>query len=123
MPAIAISEGAERRTRPERILESIKDQKPTDVGRYAGWGADEDLKEPAGKPEPTGPAMMPFLRRRSGDTWWRLSLGFLLLPAMIVVITVEDWLPLSQSIMWISLGVLLAAFVTYILVSDRLGGD
>ena len=123
MPAIAISEGAERRTRPERILESIKDQKPTDVGRYAGWGADEDLKEPPGKPEPTGPAMMPFLRRRSGDRWWRLSLGFLLLPAMIVIITVEDWLHLSQSIMWISLGVLLAAFVTYILVSDRLGGD
>ena len=35
--------------------------------------------------------MMPFLRYKAGDRWWKLGLGFAYLPAVIAVITVEDW--------------------------------
>jgi hypothetical protein len=63
--------------------------------------------------------MMPFLRHRSSDRWWRLSLGFLWLPALVVVITVEDWMHLSQSLIWISLGVLFVGFLTFVYLADR----
>jgi len=117
--AIEAIAGLVRTTRSRRILVSINDQKPTDVGRYAGWGEDGDLDAPAGEPERTGPAMMPFLRHRASDRWWRVGLGFAWIPAIIVLITVEDWLHLSQSVMWISLGVLFVVFMAYLLVWDR----
>jgi len=63
--------------------------------------------------------MMPFLRFRASDRFWRLSVGFLWLPAIIVVITIEDWLHLGPSIMWISLGALGVAFVAFVLLADR----
>jgi len=63
--------------------------------------------------------MMPFLRHRTADRWWRLSLGFLWLPALVIVITVEDWFHLSQSIMWISLGVLFVGFLAFAFLADR----
>ena len=63
--------------------------------------------------------MMPFLRHRSDDRWWRLSLGLLWLPAIVVVITVEDWMHLSQSIMWISLGALFVGFLAFVFLADR----
>jgi hypothetical protein len=63
--------------------------------------------------------MMPFLRHRPSDRWWRLSLGFLWLPALVVVITVGDWIHLSQSIVWISLGVLLVGYLAFVFVVDR----
>jgi hypothetical protein len=64
--------------------------------------------------------MMPFLRFRGNDRFWRLSLGFLWIPAIIVVITVEqDWLHLPQSVTWISLGALAVGFVAFVLVADR----
>src|SRR5262245_1584666 len=102
-----------------RILVWINDQKPTEVGKYSGWGSDEDLHAQAGASEPTGPAMMPFLRHRATDRWWKVGLGFIWIPAIIVVITVEDWLHLSQSVTWISLGVLFVAFMAYLLFWDR----
>ena len=73
---------------------------------------------PSGKGERTGPALMPFLRHRASDRWWRLGLTFVWVPAMIVVITVEDWLHLPQSVGWISLGVLFVLFMAYVLLRD-----
>ena len=101
--------------RSERILDAIKDQKPTDVGRYAGWGSEDDAHAPAGEPERVGPGMMNFLRHRSTDRWWRVGLGFIWIPAIIVVITLEDWLHFPQSVMWISIGVVFVAFMAYLL--------
>jgi hypothetical protein len=118
VPPIATSATGESTTRSERILDSIKDQKPTDVGRYAGWGSDEDAHAPAGEPERTGPALMPFLRHRASDRWWRVGIGFIWVPAIIVAITLEDWLHVPQSVMWISLGVLFVAFLAYLLLWD-----
>lgn len=66
-----------------------------------------------------GPAMMPFLRHRAGDRWWRLALGFLWLPAIVVVITVQQWLHFSATITWISLGVMFVGFVAFVFLSDR----
>jgi hypothetical protein len=84
----AIETGA-MTTRSRRILETINDQRPTEIGRYAGWGTDDDAHAPAGKGERSGPAMMPFLRHRSNDRWWRVGIGFAYIPAIIAVITVE----------------------------------
>jgi hypothetical protein len=89
----------------------IKDQGPPEIGRYAGWGTEEDAQAPAGKGERAGPAMMPFLRHRANDRWWKVGIGFAYVPAIIAVITVEDWMHLSQSVMWISLGLFYIAFM------------
>jgi hypothetical protein len=97
----------------------INEQRPDDVGRYAGWGEGEDANTPPDAGERPGPAMMPFLRYRAGDRWWRLSLGFLWLPAIVIVITVGDWIHLSQSVIWISLGVLTVALVGFALLYYR----
>jgi hypothetical protein len=63
--------------------------------------------------------MLPFLRHRASDRWWRVGIGFIWVPAIIVVITVGDWLHLSQSAIWISLGVLYVAFMGYLLFLDQ----
>ena len=42
------------------------------------------------------------------------------IPAIIVVLTVEQWLHVAQDVQWISLGVLFALFIGTTLVSDRL---
>jgi len=116
----AIAHGERTIRRSARILVSIKDQRPDDLGRYAGWGEGEDANAPPDPDERPGPAMMPFLRYRGGDRWWRLSLGFLWLPAIVVVITIEDWIHAPQSIIWISLGLLFVGFITFTLVWDRM---
>lgn len=104
--------GRERTTRSGRILASINDQKRDEkVGSYAGWGADEDAEAPAGPGERHGPALAPFLRYRSTDRAWRLAFGLLWIPAMIVVITVEDWMHVPQGFQWISLGVVFVVFM------------
>ena len=100
-----------RTTGSRRIQETIKDQKPTDVGEYAGWGTEEDAEAPDGKGDSTGPAMMPFLRYRSSDRWWKVGIGLAYVPAIIAVITVEDWLHMPQGLIWISLGVFYVAFM------------
>ena len=64
--------------------------------------------------------MMPFLRHRSSDRWWKLALWWVWLPALVVLITVEDWLHIPQGITWISLGVLLIVYVGFMLLLDRL---
>jgi hypothetical protein len=112
--AIAPIAQGERTSWSRRILVSINDQKPDDVGKYSGWGSDKDAHAPAGKGERTGPAMMPFLRHRSSDRWWKVGIGFAYVPAIIVVITVEDWLHVSQSVIWISLGIFYLAFMATI---------
>ena len=63
--------------------------------------------------------MAPFLRHRAGDRWWRLSLGLLWLPAIVVLLTVEDWVHLSGGFEWISLGVLFVGFLVTVFVIDR----
>jgi hypothetical protein len=97
----------------------MKGQEPSDVGQYAGWGTDDDAPAAGGEGERTGPGMMPFLRYKAGDRWWKLGLGFAYLPAVIAVITIEDWMHLSQSWMWITLGLFYVAFVATIYLSQR----
>ena len=104
-----------------RILVSINDQKPTEVGTYAGWGSEEDERAAPGKPERMGPGMLPFLR--SNDRWWKVGIGFFWIPAIIVVITVEDWMHLPQSVMWISIGALFVAFMAYLLFGESSSMD
>ena len=117
MPATA---GRATTTRCGRILESIKDQDSKDIGTYAGWGSDDDAHSAAGKGEErTGPAMMPFLRHRASDRWWKVGIGFAYVPAIIAVITVEDWLHLSQAVMWISLGLFYLAFMGTVYLTWR----
>lgn len=102
------------------MLISDKDQ---GVSRETGWAAGDELNIPPA-PERVGPSLLPFLRHRRGDTWWRVGLGWLWLPLIMVVITVENWMGISQSIIWMSLGVLFIGFVTFVLLSDRLmSGD
>lgn len=120
MPAIATSAGGERTTRPERILDSITDQKPTDVGRYAGWGTEEDAHAPEDRAERTGPAMLPFLRHRSSDRWWRVGIGFAWIPLVIVLITVEQWLNVPQGAMWVSLGIFFVVFIGISIAVSRI---
>jgi hypothetical protein len=101
-----------RTTRSSRILVSIKDQpRDEDIGRYAGWGAGEDVDAPPGKGESEGPALAPFLRYRATDRAWRLAFGILWIPAVIVVITIEEWMGIPQNIQWISLGVVFLLFM------------
>ena len=99
--AIAPIAGALRRTGSDRILVSIKDQERNEVGRYAGWGAGEDQNARSQRDE-TGPSMVPLAY---GTTRWGRTLGCLLIPAAIVLITVEeDVLHIPQAAGWISLG-------------------
>jgi hypothetical protein len=100
-----------RTTRSARILVSIKDQEQEGIGRNAGWGTGEDLEAPAGKGERTGPALAPFLRYRSDDRAWRLAFGCLWIPAIIVVVTVEDWMGIPQGLQWISIGAVFIVFM------------
>jgi hypothetical protein len=101
-----------RTTRSPRILVSIKDQpRKEDIGGYAGWGAGEDLEAPPGEGERHGPALAPFLRYRATDRAWRLAFGILWIPAIIVVITVEQWMGIPQDIQWISLGIVFVLFM------------
>ena len=107
-----------RNTRSGRILDSINDQpRDDDIGQHAGWGAGEDLDAPPVE-ERTGPALAPFLRYRGGDRAWRLALGCLWLPAIVVVITIEDWLHVPQNVQWISLGVVFVVFNLVAFVPD-----
>lgn len=116
MEATALREST---TRSARILVSINEKESDQVGRYAGWGAGGDDSAPPEPEERAGPAMMPFLRHRAGDRWWRLSAGLLWIPAIIILITVEDWLHVTQTMMWISLGILFAVYLGAVLISDR----
>ncbi len=101
-----------RTTRSPRILVSIKDQpRDEDIGRYAGWGAGDDANAPPGKGEATGPALAPFLRYRATDRAWRLAFGCLWIPAIIVVVTVEQWMGVPQNFEWISLGAVFLLFM------------
>jgi hypothetical protein len=99
-------------TRSARILFWIKDQdREKDIGRYAGWGAGEDLTAAPGEGERHGPALAPFLRYRATDRAWRLAFGCMWLPAIIVVLAVEEWMGVSPGIQWISLGVVFVVFM------------
>lgn len=112
MPIATIA-GRERTTRSGRILDSINDQKRDGehIGSYAGWGAGDDIKAPAGPGERQGPALAPFLRYRSTDRAWRVAFGLLWIPAIIVVVTVEDWIHVPQVFQWLSLGVVFVVFM------------
>lgn len=112
MAPTATIAGRDRTTRSEGILVSINDQKREEnIGSYAGWGAGEDVEAPPGKGERTGPALAPFLRYHATDRAWRLTFGCLWIPAIIVVITVEQWIGIPQNVQWISLGVVFLVFM------------
>lgn len=110
------------------MLESINDQERSDIGRYAGWGI-QDGRSPAGnqdsaeaapaRGERAGPGMMPFLRYRFGDRWWNVGIGLAYVPAVIAVVSVESWLGLRQSVIWISLGVFYVAFMATVYLVER----
>jgi len=102
------------------MLVSINDQERSDIGRYAGWGLEDNPAEAApAKAEPMGTGMMPFLRYRYGDRWWKVGIGFAYVPAIIAVVSVESWLGLRQSLIWISLGVFYVAFMATIYLVER----
>lgn len=63
--------------------------------------------------------MMPLLRHLPGDKAWWLAIGLMWIPAIIVVLTVEDWLHVPQGIQWISLGVLFVVFIVVSIFSNR----
>jgi len=115
--AMAAMAGGVRTTRWARILESIKDQERSDdVGRHAGWGAGVDLRAPPER-DRYGPSMM---RLAYGTNRWGRTLGCLLLPAAIVLITIEeDVLHIPQAAGWASLGGLVVAFVLLGMWIDR----
>lgn len=109
---IATIDGRGRTTRSGRILGSINDQKRDEgIGSYAGWGQGDDVNAPAGPGERDGPALAPFLRYRSTDRAWRLAFGVLWIPAIIVVVTVEDWMHIPQGFQWLSLGAVFVVFM------------
>lgn len=109
MAAMTVREST---TRSGRILDSINEQKRDGkIAGYAGWGGDDDVAAPPGEGERHGPALAPFLRYRSTDRAWRLAFGCLWLPAVIVVVTVEDWLHVPQGAQWISLAVVFLLFM------------
>jgi hypothetical protein len=101
------------------MLDSINDQERSDIGRYAGWKTEDSAEMAPPKGEHVGPGMMPFLRYRYGDRWWKVGIGFAYVPAIIAVVTVETWLGLDQSVIWISLGVFYVAFLATIYVVER----
>jgi hypothetical protein len=53
------------------------------------------------------------------DRVWRRTLGCLWIPAIIVLITVEDWLHVPQLFSWISIGVLLMVYLVVARLTDR----
>ena len=98
----------------------IKDQEPDDVGRYAGWGTGEDLKAAAGKPQTWRAGTVPFpLRLRTDSRWWKVGIGLFWIPAIVVVITVENWLGFADWLIWTSLGLLYIGFMGYLLFWDQ----
>ncbi len=99
----------DRTTRPAGILVVIKDQDRSGIGRYAGWGSDEDGAERPQREE-QGPSILPRRIRAFGLLW---------IPAVIVVITIELWLRLPQVVAWISLAGLFAAFMLLSVWTDR----
>ena len=102
--------------RSARILVWIKDQKRPDVGRYAGWGSEDDARADPAKPERMGPGMVPFFK--STDRWWKIGIGFFWIPAIIVAVTVGLLLHLPQELIWLFLGVLFVGFMAYLLFWD-----
>jgi hypothetical protein len=94
----------------------IKDQKPPDVGQYAGWGIEEDRSASPAR-DRYGPAMLPVAY---GTNRWGRTLGLLYIPAVIVLITLEDdVLHVPQAAGWISLVGLFAGFMLLARWLDR----
>ena len=50
---------------------------------------------------------------------WRRTLGCLWIPAIVVLITIEDWLHVPQVAGWISIAVLLVVLLVVARLSDR----
>jgi hypothetical protein len=63
--------------------------------------------------------MLPFLRHRPGDRWWRVGIGFAYLPAIVVIVTLELWLHVAPSLIWISLGAFYVAFFATVYVIQK----
>jgi hypothetical protein len=101
------------------MLDSINDQERSDIGRYAGWGIEDSADSAPVKDERSGAGMMPFLRYRFGDRWWNVGIGLAYVPAIIAVVSIESWLGLRQSVIWISLGVFYVAFMVTIYLVER----
>jgi hypothetical protein len=104
----------------ERILLLISDQKPDDIGHYAGWGSGDDLNA---NPDPEDPRTSGLSTGSFGGSPIRYSLGAILIPlyipATIVLILVESWLgvPLVPGVM--SVVGLAVAFTLVALRLDR----
>jgi hypothetical protein len=99
---MAAIEVRSRTTRSARILVSIKDQKPDNIGQYADWGGKEDLAA-APERDAVGPSMLPRNWGRGLGLWW--------LPAMIVVLSVGLWLRLPAVLIWLSIPALFVGFL------------
>jgi hypothetical protein len=67
--------------------------------------------------EREGPSLFPLTYRP--DRMWRRTLGCLWLPAIVVLITVEDWLHVPQEMGWISIAGLFVVFLLVAWWSDR----
>lgn len=97
---------------------TLQDHPESEVGKYAGWGTDDAGAPPQSKP-PDRTELLYAWRYRE-DNVWRDRLVWLWVPALIVVITVEDWLHVPQLVGWISLGVLFVVFLLVAWLTDRI---
>jgi len=85
-----------------------------DIGQYAGWGTDDDLNSRPQRERGRGPSIFPYLATDPGT--WRRSLGCLWIPALILLITIEEWLHVPQAVGWLSI---LGLFVVFLIVVWR----
>lgn len=83
----------------------------TEIGRYAGWGSDEDASKPPGRrDEPKIPTPLQAHRVTRSD-----KLGLLLIPCWLVALTVWEWLHnrfgVPPWVGWASIGTVALVFV------------
>ncbi len=97
----------------------MNDHPESDVGRYSGWGTGDDAGPPPRSSPPERRELLYALRYRE-DNVSRDRLVWLWIPAMIGLITVEDWLHVPQLAGWISLGGLFVVFLLVAWLSDRI---
>jgi hypothetical protein len=97
----------------------LNDHHESDVGKYAGWGTGDDANPPP-KSSPPERTQLLYAWRYREDNVWRDRLVWLWVPAMILLITIEDWLHVPQLVGWLSIGALFVVFLVVAWLTDRI---